>query len=150
MAKLTKREKIFCEEYVGNFGNGYKAAIAAGYSQRSAYSIASENLTKPKIQAYIKELTEIADSERLMKVEEALSLSASIARGEPQPYVYKEIDQETGEIKVEEKKYISAGIKERNQALEHLYKANQVFVEKQEIDVKSVTFVDDIPVTDDD
>lgn len=52
---LTGKQKRFCEEYIFDF-NGTRAAKAAGYSDDTAAVIASENLTKPNIQAYIKEL----------------------------------------------------------------------------------------------
>lgn len=52
---LTGKQKRFCEEYIFDF-NGTRAAKAAGYSEDTATSIACENLTKPNIQAYIKEL----------------------------------------------------------------------------------------------
>jgi phage terminase small subunit len=53
--ELTGKQKVFCEEYIFDF-NGTRAAIKAGYSHNTASEIASENLTKPKVQAYIKEL----------------------------------------------------------------------------------------------
>ncbi|HMG92367.1 MAG TPA: terminase small subunit, partial [Chryseolinea sp.] len=55
--ELTGKQKRFCEEYIFDF-NGARAARAAGYSEDTAKEIASENLTKPNIQAYIKELEE--------------------------------------------------------------------------------------------
>jgi phage terminase small subunit len=53
--ELTGKQKRFCEEYIFDF-NGTRAAKAAGYSESTAAEIASENLTKPNIQAYIKDL----------------------------------------------------------------------------------------------
>ena len=52
---LNPKQKRFCEEYLTDL-NGKQAAIRAGYSKDSAYSIGSENLTKPDIQNYISEL----------------------------------------------------------------------------------------------
>lgn len=52
---MTAKEKRFCEEYLID-GNATKAAIRAGYSQKSAKSIGSENLTKPDLHAYIEKL----------------------------------------------------------------------------------------------
>lgn len=52
---LTPKQKKFCEEYIFDF-NGTRAAKAAGYSEDTAYSIASENLRKPELKAYIDEL----------------------------------------------------------------------------------------------
>lgn len=53
MAKLTDKQEKFCYEYVLHL-NATKAAINAGYSEKTAYSIGCENLTKPEIQARIK------------------------------------------------------------------------------------------------
>lgn len=50
--ELTEKQKIFCREYV-KYWNATKAAITAGYSKDTAYSIGPENLKKPEIQKYI-------------------------------------------------------------------------------------------------
>lgn len=52
---LTDKQRRFCEEYVIDW-NGARAARAAGYSENTAEVIASENLRKPNIQAYISEI----------------------------------------------------------------------------------------------
>lgn len=46
---------MFCDWYIklGGTRFGTQAAIKAGYSEKTAYSIASELLKKPEIQAYI-------------------------------------------------------------------------------------------------
>ena len=54
---MNEKQKQFCNEYLIDF-NGTQAAIRAGYSRNTARSIANENLTKPDIQAYLKELIE--------------------------------------------------------------------------------------------
>lgn len=50
---LTEKERLFSEYWLEEF-NGADAARRAGYSAKSAKEIASENLTKPHIRAYIK------------------------------------------------------------------------------------------------
>lgn len=50
MGKLTQKQKRFVEEYKANGGNATQAAIKAGYSEKTAYSIGEENLRKPEIQ----------------------------------------------------------------------------------------------------
>lgn len=55
MAGLTLKQKAFCEEYLIDL-NATQAAIRAGYSENTARSIASENLSKPDINDYIAEL----------------------------------------------------------------------------------------------
>ncbi len=52
MKKLTVKQKKFADKYIET-GNARQSAISAGYSERTASVIASENLTKPNILAYI-------------------------------------------------------------------------------------------------
>jgi phage terminase small subunit len=52
MAKLTPKQKTFCDEYLIDL-NATQAAIRAGYSPDSAKEIGCENLTKPNIRTYI-------------------------------------------------------------------------------------------------
>ena len=52
-AKLTERQKRFCDEYLIDL-NATQAAIRAGYSKKTAKVIGNENLTKPDIAARIK------------------------------------------------------------------------------------------------
>ncbi len=54
---MNEKQKQFCNEYLIDF-NGTQAAIRAGYSPKTAYSMANENLRKPEVQAYLKELIE--------------------------------------------------------------------------------------------
>jgi len=51
--KLSKRENLFIANYISNNFNGYRAAIASGYSERSAHVIASRMLKKDKVSAAI-------------------------------------------------------------------------------------------------
>lgn len=57
MAELTTKNKRFIEEYVIDF-NATRAAINAGYSEKTARSIGCELLTKPDIRSAIKKLIE--------------------------------------------------------------------------------------------
>lgn len=52
MAKLTEKQKRFCEEYLIDL-NATQAAIRAGYSSETAAEIGSQNLTKLNIRARI-------------------------------------------------------------------------------------------------
>lgn len=51
--KLTPKQRLFVDSYIACRFNATKAAIAAGYSEKTAYSIGSENLKKPEIRAAI-------------------------------------------------------------------------------------------------
>jgi len=61
---LTDKQEAFCREYLIDL-NGTQSAIRAGYSKKTARSIADENLTKPDIVSRVKELM----SERAERVE---------------------------------------------------------------------------------
>lgn len=50
--KLTLKQERFIDEYLVDF-NATQAAIKAGYSESTAYSIGNENLKKPDIKAEI-------------------------------------------------------------------------------------------------
>lgn len=52
---LSGKQERFCQEYVISL-NATKAAEKAGYSPKTANEMGSENLTKPSIQARLKEL----------------------------------------------------------------------------------------------
>jgi phage terminase small subunit len=52
MAKLTPKQKLFCDYYLISL-NATDAAIKAGYSERSAQIIGFENLTKPIVKEYV-------------------------------------------------------------------------------------------------
>lgn len=56
-SRLTAKQEKFCYEYVLHL-NATKAALNAGYSKRTAYSIGGENLKKPEIQKRINYMQE--------------------------------------------------------------------------------------------
>jgi phage terminase small subunit len=55
MNKLTDKQRRFCEEYVIDW-NGTRAAIAAGYSEKTAKQQAHQLLDKPLLSEYIAEI----------------------------------------------------------------------------------------------
>lgn len=52
---LTRKQELFCQEYLVDL-NATQAAIRAEYSEKTAGSVGSENLSKPEISARIQEL----------------------------------------------------------------------------------------------
>lgn len=54
MAKLTLKQQKFADEYIIS-GNATQAAIKAGYKEKTANRIGSENLSKLDIKKYIDE-----------------------------------------------------------------------------------------------
>jgi phage terminase small subunit len=65
MTKLNAKQTRFCEEYLIDL-NGTQAAIRAGYSEKTAAEIGSENLRKPNIAEYIAELKKNRSDETLI------------------------------------------------------------------------------------
>lgn len=55
MKTLTPKQEMFCREYLVDL-NASQAAIRAGYSQKTASRMGSENLSKPDIAKRIIEL----------------------------------------------------------------------------------------------
>lgn len=76
LAPLTDKERAFVLAYVECL-SGAKAARAAHYSERTIYTIASENLRKPHIRAAIDALM----AERAMPAGEILARLSDHARG---------------------------------------------------------------------
>jgi phage terminase small subunit len=76
--KLTTKQQLFCDYYVGEARfNGTKAARLAGYSEKTAKAIASENLTKPDVRAYIDDRLQ----ELTLGANEVLARLTDIANG---------------------------------------------------------------------
>lgn len=76
---LSLKQKKFCEEYVIS-GNATEAAKRAGYSEKTAYSIGTENLKKPEIQKYIKSLTDKPHEARIATGEEVLAFFTQVMK----------------------------------------------------------------------
>lgn len=137
--KLTLKQKKFADNYIIS-GNATEAAIKAGYSKKTAQQIGAENLLKPVIKFYIDERLKKIEAERYLDIEEALRLTASIARGEPRRTIIK--DPFTGKLR---EKLTYPSFRDSNTSLEHFYRINGKFTDKQEIELAgSVQFLDDI------
>lgn len=78
---LTQRQRIFCEEFIKT-NNATKAAIAAGYSEKTARVIGPENLSKPAISAYIKSRLDEINREQIASTDEVMRFFTSVMRGE--------------------------------------------------------------------
>ncbi|MGL5403959.1 MAG: terminase small subunit [Acinetobacter sp.] len=68
MANLTPKQQRFVEEYLIDL-NATQAAIRAGYSEKTAYSVGHENLKKPEIQKAIQEAQEILSNKTQLTVD---------------------------------------------------------------------------------
>lgn len=86
MRCLTEKQKRFCDEYLIDC-NATRAAIRAGYSERTAYSIGVENLRKPELKAYIDARLEEIHSAKTADAQEVMEYLTSVMRGESESEV---------------------------------------------------------------
>ncbi len=137
--KMTAKQKRFCDEYLIDL-NATQAAIRAGYSKKSAYSIGVENLNKPELKKYIDERMKEKEDSLIAKQDEVLKYLTSVMRGESSSRVLalcgdgcqEVIDKPPDE-------------KERMKAAELLGKRYRLFTDKVEVEgAVPVVIVDDI------
>ena len=133
---LTPKQKAFADYYI-ELGNATEAAIKAGYNEKTARFIASENLTKPNIKNYIEEKMKQIESDRIAKAEEVLAFLSASLRGDVLEEVVSTETDETGGIRpVIIKKQIS--IKDRIKAAELLGKRYRMWTDKVEANVSQL------------
>ena len=133
MAKLSKKQALFAVEYVRLKGNGTQAAIAAGYSEKTAATIAKENIRKPHIKKRIEELTEAADAEKIADAKEVLQLLTEIVRGEMSEEVVA-LNPQGEESRTNRK----PTIKDRSKALEILSRCLGMTLPETQVNVTPV------------
>lgn len=86
MAKMTAKQKRFCDEYLIDL-NATQAAIRAGYSKNYANTNASKLLQITTIRQYIDERMAEKESELIADQDEVLKYLTSVLRGESQSEV---------------------------------------------------------------
>ena len=79
--ELTPRQKAFADYYLET-GNATEAAKRAGYSEKTARQIGTENLAKPYISEYIAERQKQVEDKRIADISEVLQFFTSVMRGE--------------------------------------------------------------------
>lgn len=79
--KLTPKQKLFAEYYIQS-GNATEAAKKAGYSEKAARQIGTENLAKPSISAYIAERMGGLYKSLIAESDEVLKFYTAVMRGE--------------------------------------------------------------------
>ena len=78
---MTERQRKFAEYYV-QCGNATQSAVKAGYSEKFANTNAAKLLQNTTVAAYIKQLSEAAQTARIMTARDRQELLSDIARGE--------------------------------------------------------------------
>ncbi len=76
---MTERQKRFAE-YYAQCGNTVQSALRAGYSENYANARAHELLVNVGVAAYIRELGERAQDERIMTAKQRQALLSDIAK----------------------------------------------------------------------
>ena len=97
--KLTLKQKRFVDEYLVDL-NATEAALRAGYSKRTAYSIGNENLKKPEVQKEIQERMKDRQERTEIAQDKVLKELAHIAYDDIRNYLKFWTDEE-GKIQVE-------------------------------------------------
>ncbi|EJU22505.1 terminase small subunit [Peptoanaerobacter stomatis] len=140
--KLTLKQKRFADEYIIS-GNATDAAKKAGYSEKTAFTIATENLKKPYIKQYIDQRIKELDDKKIAKQEEVLQYLTSVLRGESESaiVVVEGCGDGYSEARTVKK---TPDEKERLKAAELLGKRYRIFSEKSEIEEEQLDKLDKI------
>ncbi len=127
--RMSEKQKAFCDHYIVTL-NQTEAARLAGYSDKTARSMGSENLTKPDIKEYIDLRLAELEEKRVASAEEVLQYLTKVMRG-------KEKDQFD----------MDASLQDRTKAAELLGKRYRLFIDRKEIEanIEPVTIINDIP-----
>lgn len=144
MTELNIKQQRFADEYIKS-GNATDAYVKAGYSKNKANTNATKLLQNTTIKNYIKKRIEQAQEESLMSVTEALAISASIARGEPQQAYSKRYDHLTDEVDRETTYTITPDFEERQRSIDHILKVHGAYLDRKEINATiTPEFIDSI------
>lgn len=128
---MNNRQQLFCEEYLKDL-NATKAAIRAGYSEKTAYSQGQRLLKNVEIKNRLQEIREKIQDENIATIkdiEEFLSLSLN---GEMEEEVISVVAEIEGSSKVvKTKKQIS--LRDRIKAAELLGKRYGLWTDKVDL-----------------
>lgn len=141
---MTEKQKRFADEYLKDL-NATQAAIRAGYSKKTAYSIGFEILKKPEIKSYIDEQLDNIHEETIADAKEVMGYLTSVMRGQSEADVV--VVEGTGDGYSEAKLIKKPpDEKERLKAAELLGKRYGLFTERMQVEGNTaVTILDDIP-----
>ena len=129
---LNVKQKRFADEYI-ICPNATGAAIKAGYSQKTAYSIGQRLLKNVEVKKYIDKQLEKLESEKIAKADEVLKHLTAVMRGEIEEETIVIEGQGDGISEARKvKKQVSP--KDRNKAAELLGKTYGLYTEKLQIE----------------
>lgn len=116
--KLTKKERIFADEYVKTT-NGTQSAITAGYSEKTARSKGSQLLTKINVRQYIDAVMNERSKNTIATADEVLEYLTKVMNGEEKDAFG-----------------LDTSIADRTKAAELLGKRHMLFTEKVKLDAE--------------
>lgn len=149
MAKLTAKQKRFCDEYLIDL-NATQAAIRAGYSEKTANRIGTENLSKPVIREYIDKRLAEKENELIATQDEVMKYLTSVMRRQKKESIVvtlnkenaKYVPDENGTMRKQTVKEeipqvveIPAKLSDANKAAELLGKAYGIYTDRIETDL---------------
>lgn len=147
--KMTAKQMRFCDEYLIDL-NATQAAIRAGYSEKNARNIASENLAKPYIREYIDKRLAEKEADLVATQDEVMKYLTAVMRREKTENVVVTLSEEKSSYepdangvmrKMTTKKevpkiiQIPARLVDSNKAAELLGKAYGIYTDRIEQDV---------------
>ena len=150
--KLTAKQQRFCDEYLIDL-NATQAAIRAGYSKKTAYSIGQENLKKPEISAYIEKRMAEKEDALIAKQDEVMQYLTAVMRREKTEHIVVTLSEKTStyvpdetgtmrkqtiEKEVPQIVEIPAQLRDANKAAELIGKRYALFKDNVQLDVKPV------------
>lgn len=158
--QLNVRQQKFAEAYV-NTGNATKSAIQAGYKESRAEVTGSELVRNSKIADYIEGLRNEMMDDTILSGKEVLYRLSQIATAkqtEKSVFITKKAEY-IQNPNFENKKMLVYNeyaeviefppkISDQNKALELLGKHHKLFTDKNEVEMTTPTFINDIPLDD--
>ena len=135
---LTEKQKRFCDEYLIDL-NATQAAIRAGYSEKNARNIASENLAKPNIKKYIEARMTEKESALIADQDEVLRYLTAVLRGEEKEevVVLENVGDFQSKAKIVEK---GCSIKDRTKAAELIGKRYGLYTDNVAMEIAVPVF----------
>ena len=145
---MTEKQKRFCDEYLTDL-NATQAAVRAGYSKKTAYSIGEENLRKPEIKEYIEKRMAEKVSQLIADQDEVMRYLTAVMRREKMESVVVTLNtektsyvpDENGTMRKQTVKQeipkiieIPAQLRDANKAAELLGKAYGIYTDKVDVD----------------
>ncbi|MEN2049385.1 terminase small subunit [Staphylococcus hominis] len=142
MKSLTLKQKQFADEYIRT-GNAYQSAINVGYSEKYAKARSHKMLENVGINQYIDDNLEIIQKESIAEADEIMRYLTRVLRAEEKEEILVYVGDGMQEIQT-----IRPSAKDRIKAAELLGKRYRMWTEKQEIEITTPIFIDDVPEED--